>query len=216
MKKQLLIFMFAVFCASCTKDRISGSGKQVSETRTLKPFTTVASSGSNRVHISYGPDFEVQLRGSDNLIPHFKTDVEGEELHLGFKDFQVSDDDIEVFVTLPVIRGVGMSGSGQVSVSGAFPLQESIDFRSSGSGHLEVSDPMQAGSVSIAVSGSGKTDVQRLRSRSADVKISGSGDVMVAPQESLRVSISGSGTVYYTGNPMIDSSISGSGKVIQR
>jgi hypothetical protein len=216
MKKQVLILLLAVFCASCTKERISGSGKQVSETRTLPAFTSVTSSGSNRVHINYGQAFEVQLRGSDNLIPHFKTDVKGEELHLGFEDFQVSDDDIEVFVTLPAIRGVGMSGSGQVSVSGAFPLQESIDFRSSGSGHLEVSDPMQASSVSIAVSGSGKTDVQKLRSKTADVRISGSGDVMVAPQETLKVSISGSGTVYYTGNPVIDSSISGSGKIIHR
>lgn len=215
MKNQMLILLFALVCASCTKERISASGKQVSETRRPQAFTSVAFSGSNRVHITYGPTFEVQLRGSDNLIPHFKTEVEGEELHLGYEDFQVSDDDIEVFVTLPAIRGVGMSGSGQVSISGAFPVQESVDFRSSGSGHLVVSDPLQATSVSVAVSGSGKADVQKVRSKTADVKISGSGDVMVAPQEALKVSISGSGTAYYTGNPVIDSSISGSGKVIQ-
>jgi hypothetical protein len=215
MKKQIFLLLFAMVCASCTKERTSANGKQTSEVRSPGSFNNVNASGSNRVHIAYGSSFKVELRGSDNLVPHFKTKVVGDELNLGYEDFQVDDDDIEVFVTLPALHGVGLSGSGHVTINGAFPQQESIDFHSSGSGHLEVLDPMEAGTVSISISGSGITDAQKLRSKTANVQVSGSGDVKVSPQETMNVNVSGSGTIYYTGSPAIESSVSGSGKIIR-
>jgi hypothetical protein len=215
MKNSILILLFAAIFTSCSEERIGASGTQVSETRKREAFNSVSTSGSNRIHITYGSVYEVKLRGSDNLISHFKTKVVDDELHLGYEDFNVSDDDIEVFVTLPVLRGVEMSGSGQVTINGAFPTQGSLEFQSSGSGALEVQDAFQADAVDVTVSGSGKTDVQRIHSKTAEVQISGSGEVMVAPKEALKVSVSGSGKAYYTGNPRIDSSISGSGEVIR-
>ncbi|RZK47637.1 MAG: DUF2807 domain-containing protein [Pedobacter sp.] len=216
MKALILFALSSLLLISCSKDRLTASGDKTTETREVRNFTGVKSSGANDVHITYGTEFKVTLRGSDNLIPYFKTEIIGNTLHLGYERVNVRRDDVEVLVTLPSIEYVSLSGSGSVDIYGVFPSVNFFDVSISGSGEVEVEDVFTANETAIKISGSGEADLEKLNTKHADVNISGSGDVKLKVQDTLKARISGSGKVYYKGNPTVDSQISGSGKVIKQ
>lgn len=201
--------------ASCSKEQLEGNGHIVTEVRTLSSFSGVQNSGSKHIHVAYGPEYKVELRGSSNLIPAYETTIRNGTLHLSYERVNVRRDDLEVYVTTPEIRRAFLSGSGKILISGDFPAQDYFETRISGSGDVKVYDDFEAANVDVSVSGSGEADLQRIESPQAEVNISGSGDVKVNATDRLKLKISGSGKVFYLGSPVIDSSISGSGKVIK-
>lgn len=207
--------MVCILCISCTKDTLNADGNVITEVRMPGSFTGVHSSGSNPVNITYGTEFKVEIRGSANLIPRYKTNIHNGVLDLGYEFVNVRNDDIEVFVTMPVIRSAGMSGSGRLSVSGNFPEQDLFRLSISGSSKTVIKDAFHVGEVNVDISGSGDADLEKILAGKGDVRISGSGDLRLHVSDFLKVRISGSGKVYYTGNATVDSQISGSGRVIK-
>jgi len=215
MRTSILITLISIFLFSCSKDRITASGDKITETRTPGEFRGVFSSGSSNVHVTYGDEYKVVLKGSDNLIPYFKTKIVSNHLYLGYERVSIRHDDIEVFVTLPRLDRASLSGSGSLQVSGQFPAQNELRASISGSGDILVRDQIDYDEVNIDISGSGKADLEKVRTEEADIDISGSGDARITVYDELKARISGSGKIYYKGNPTIDSKISDSGKVIK-
>ncbi|HEY1025900.1 MAG TPA: head GIN domain-containing protein [Sphingobacteriaceae bacterium] len=214
MKQLLFVALIGFISLACTKERLTGNGDVVSEMRNVSGFTGIHSSGSNKIHVKYGTSFKVELRGSSNLIPRFETRVRNNRLELGYDNvWNVRRNDIEIFVTMPAISDVSLSGSGKVTIEGEFQPTNSFEARISGSGNVEVRDEFECDELSINISGSGKARLADLVSKSAHVTVSGSGDVWVTAMDHLKVRISGSGDVYYRGNPVIDEKISGSGNL---
>ncbi len=212
--RYLFIALTGLILSSCTKDRLRGNGDVITETRSTREFTSVRSSGSTRVHIQYGPEFRVELQGSSNLVPRFKTRVINGVMELGYDNiWNVHRDDIVVYLTMPEISGVSQSGSGRTTVAGAFPQVRSFRASLSGSGQLEIQNEIVCRYLSASLSGSGKVRLRNLVADEAEVKISGSGTAWVTALDLLKVRISGSGDVYYAGNPEIDEEISGSGDI---
>ncbi|WP_316788047.1 head GIN domain-containing protein [Pedobacter frigoris] len=215
MKHFILLACAAIVFTSCSKDRITASGDKITETRNPGNFTGVNGSGSSDIHVSYGSEYKVVLKGSDNLVPRFKTEVMNDILYLKYEHVNVHRDDIEIFVTLPLINYVSLSGSGEIDIKGAFPATNSFKANISGSGEVDVEDSFSADEVFVNISGSGEADLEKLEAKKADVDISGSGDAKIKVLDNLKARISGSGKIYYLGSPAIDSKISGSGKVIK-
>lgn len=215
MKAILSMLFISFFFVSCTKDRLTADGNITTEIRTLGAFNEVRSSGSTNIHIIYGTEYKVELRGSANLLPRYETRVHNNVLDLGYERVNVQNDDIEIYVTMPIVSAVSLSGSGNLIISGNFPDQDYFRLSISGSAEVEVLDTFNADNVVVNISGSGDANLQKVISKHSDVKVSGSGNVSVTAIESLKVTISGSGKVFYLGNPVISSSISGSGKVVK-
>ncbi|WP_423148328.1 head GIN domain-containing protein [Rubrolithibacter danxiaensis] len=209
-----LIAFVSMFCFSCSKEVLTGNGNRQTETRKPGSFTAVRNSGSNPVHIQHGEEYKVEIKGSSNLIPAFKSEVSNNTLHLGFERVNVRDNDIEVFITMPKVKEVSLSGSGKLDIAGAFPDQEIFRLRISGSADVTVEDRFNSEEVRADISGSGNANLEKINAQHAEVNISGSGDVRITSEETLKARISGSGKVFYTGNATVNSSISGSGKVI--
>ena len=126
---------------------------------------------------------------------------------------------------------LGLSGSGQVSVSGAI---RTLDLRVSGSGGARLTglttanmDVGLSGSgwvkatgaadvLRLSVSGSGGGDFSGLNLNDLDAGLSGSGSAKAAPRRSADVSVSGSGSVRLLTNPAhLTTHRSGSGSIIQ-
>jgi hypothetical protein len=215
MKTLSFFSIISIFFLSCAKERIEGNGNIITETRPLSEFSGVSSSGSKNISISYGTAFKVELRGSSNLIPKYRTRIVGSTIKLGYENLvRIENDDIRVYVTVPRIKEVSLSGSGNIDISGAFPKQDRFETYISGSGDVNLEDDMQVDRVITDISGSGKANLNPLQCQTADVNISGSGEVKLGVEEHLKVKISGSGKVYY-GNASVDSRISGSGKVVK-
>jgi hypothetical protein len=215
MKTLVFIGLFAAALTSCTKERLEANGNKITDVRNPGTFDGVSSSGSNRVFITHGEEFHVELRGSSNLVSSFETKVRGNTLELGYKNASVSDDDVEVYITMPELEFLALTGSGEMSVRGDFPSKEKFNLRISGSGDIELHDELDVKNADIDLSGSGKAELENLHAENADIDISGSGDVKVSVAAQLRSRISGSGQVFYRGNPELDSKISGSGKVVK-
>ena len=215
MKIQFLFICFAFLFASCTKEHLTANGDIVNETRQPGNFTEIRSSGANNIHINYGTTFKVEVRGSSNLVSRYRTRVYNNTLELGYESASIRHDDVEVFITMPRISGVSLSGSGDVDMRGPFQNTDFFKMRISGSAKAIVYDEFDASSLDVNISGSGDADLEPIISDRADVAISGSGDTHLTALQLLDVTISGSGKVYYSGNPVVKTRISGSGQVIK-
>ncbi|MDR6782508.1 hypothetical protein ABIE26_001004 [Pedobacter africanus] len=215
MKSIATLTLIGFLFIGCSKDRLTASGDKTTETRTPGEFTGINTSGSNTIYISYGTEFKVELRGSNNLIPYFKTNVINKTLYLGYENASIQHDDVEAYVTLPDLRKASLSGSGKITIQGTFPSSDELKVSISGSGNITAQDAFDADQVLVNISGSGKADLQQINAQKAEVDISGSGDVRVKVQNKLKARISGSGKVYYTGSPEVDADVSGSGKVVK-
>lgn len=208
------LLIIAIALSSCNGERLVANNNKVSEIRDLSGFERVEAGGANIVHIAYGERFKVELRGSSNLLPAYETKVENETLTLGYNsDVNVDDDDMEVFITLPSLNGVTLSGSGDTDITGTFPEAKEFLVNISGSGDINIKDSFKCLSLEVEISGSGKAELSNLQAVRSNVNISGSGDTYVHAEEELDVKINGSGTVYYRGSPRVKSDINGSGQV---
>lgn len=212
MRHLTFILLLSLVFTSCTKERLTGNGEIITESRNVTGFSGIHSSGSTRVYLTYGAAFKVEVKGSSNLVPRFNTRVRNNTLELAYDNYiNIHRDDIEVFVTLPAVNSISLSGSGDVSIAGSFPETDNFKVRISGSANVNVQDGFSCKYLTANISGSGKARMGSVVAREADVTISGSGNVWLTALEKLKVRISGSGDVIYAGDPVIDERISGSG-----
>lgn len=212
------VFVIAVILSSlsCSKERISGNGAVTTEQRNVSNFTSINTAGSTRVHISEGAVFKVEVKGYSNLLPYYETKLVNNELRLGFKTgVNIKNDNTEVFVTLPVLEGVKLSGSGDISATGTFPAVNDLYAEIAGSGNINLSQG-SAVFLHASIAGSGNIDAHGILADKVETFTSGSGNTEVSVNSHLSVKISGSGNVYYYGNPLIVTNISGSGAVIPK
>lgn len=209
-----IVILFLLF-TSCSKDRLTANGDRITATRSFGNFTGIRASGANPIAINYGNEFKVELKGSSNLIPYFKTEVLNGKLYLSYERASIHKDDVEIAVTLPILKSISLSGSSKVNISGNFPLISFFNIDVSGSGTILLANDLNADDLDITISGAGDIALEKLAAKRADISISGSGDARIKVQNELKANISGSGKIYYLGNPIVESRISGSGKIIQ-
>ncbi|WP_293299311.1 head GIN domain-containing protein [Pedobacter sp. UBA4863] len=201
--------------SACKKDRLTANGNIISETRNLGQFNAVSSTGATPVKIIYGTDYNIVVKGSSNIIPYYNTRIVNNTLHIGFETANVNRDDIEVILTMPMIRKIYLSGSTRVEMKGDFPWVTNFDIDISGSGKVELDNEMLTDNIKVDISGSAEVKLENMMAKNAVADISGSGVLKIQVQEKLKVKISGSGKVYYKGSPTIQQDISGSGKLIK-
>ncbi len=212
----ILSLASVVLFASCTKDEISGSGHIGSEGRHVSNFTSVQVTGATNVIINQGSQFTVEVNGYSNLLPYFETQVVNGALQLRYKNYMhVRNDNVQVLITMPVLSGIAISGSGNIQAYGNFRESSSIEARISGSGNIIIVQGATDYFYS-SISGSGNIHAYGIQSKKAEVNSSGSGNVELSCSDELMVRISGSGDVYYNGAPVISAQITGSGNVIRR
>lgn len=209
---------------------LNGEGPVVSEELNLADFDGVELSISADVIIRQGSEQEVIVEGKQNVIDELERDVKNGIWDIDIKGCVRDNNDMKIFITLPDISSLKISGSGSIE-SENFLIVEDIDLRISGSGDMDLDieanriDAKISGSgemlldgltdhLDFKISGSGDLHAFGLETQSAIVEISGSGDAEVHAATDLDVKISGSGNVTYRGNPSLNVKITGSGKVI--
>ena len=198
----------------------------------LPDITGVKLRGIGEVFIRYGDTQEIIVETDDNLMQYLETDVNGGVWDIDFARCVRNVTRLTIYITVPEIEKLIISGSGSIIGEDAF-VGDELETIMSGSGNIEfdfTGDVVEAsvpGSGNIDLSGSadlmdvnisGSGDVRAfdLTAQECDVHISGSGDVRVHVEDFLKVRISGSGDVLYKGYPTLDIDITGSGSVIDR
>jgi hypothetical protein len=182
------------------------------------------------VYITQGPVFEVRVEGQANVIEELELDVRNRFWEIEFDRCIRNMDGFRIYITMPDIRELRISGSGEIYGENVF-ITDDLDLRISGSGNMDLA--LDADDINAFVIGSGDLRLEGLADdlvlrisgsgdlygfdfecNSADIEIVSSGDAEVFVNSRLDVRISGSGDVFYKGNPSIDQRTSGSGRVI--
>jgi hypothetical protein len=216
MRKIIMFNFIAIFLiTSCNKNRLTPNGRIVTETRDVNNFTGIITDAANIVRINYGSEFKIEVKGSSNLIPYFKSYVTNKELYLKFNGAIINRDDIEVFITMPDLKQISLNGPNKVYVNGVFKPNSSMYLELNGTGKISFADNNTVDFLNVSISGSADALLEKLKCKHADISISGSGMAHIAVDDYLKASISGDGKIYYTGSPVVNSQVSGSGLVIK-
>lgn len=236
MKNLAVMFSLLVLCTwntqaqSWWKSGISGEGPIVKRTLDLDGFSAVRLTNSANVYIRQGSPQTVEVEAQENIIDNLKREVKDDAWTIAFDQSVRRHEGMKIYITVPNLRALRVSGSGNITSESRFTGVEDMDVSISGSGNirLEVESATVASHISgsgniklrgttgrheVRISGSGDVDAYELTSEACKVQISGSGDCDVDVSEDLEVRISGSGDVNYKGRPRISSRISGSGDV---
>jgi hypothetical protein len=227
------IILSAFILALTVSTGFAGSQSDVKETRDVKDFTKVSFGVAGNLYINIGPEFKVVLEGEKKDLEDIITDVSGGKLVIKKENWRFNmNEKITAYVTMPELKGLGVSGSGKAEIKDAIKVED-LDLSVSGSGKIYTNDVTvtnlgcsisgsgdiipggngSAAKAEISISGSGNFDGGSFKIGSAEIHISGSGNCTCYVSESLRASVSGSGDVTYGGNPKVDAHVSGSGKV---
>lgn len=212
---------------------INCSSAQKRETRNVSGFTSIGLSIAADVYLSQTNDFKVEIEAPADYLEEIETVVEGNVLKIKHKNhfnFDFGNKKVKVYISMPKITGLNISGSGdifaqtaikaedlKVKISGSGDVKvenlsvKNLDMSISGSGDIFMAGTDVAESASYSISGSGDISNEGLQCKKVEIHVSGSGDVKVWAVDDLIIRVSGSGDVYYKGRPIIDSKSSGSG-----
>lgn len=202
-----------------SRDRVTGNGDVITQSRDLDGFTGIRTCCSFRVELSESDDFDVRVEAESNLQDFVVTEV-----HTGFLNIKYSDDanfksteDIVVYVSLPRLERVSASSSSRVSGTSPFTGDDlDVDASSSATIDLQFSGDEVAldasSSASITVRGSasrvkadanssGSIDAGELEADDVVADVSSAGNIAVHARNTLRADASSAGLVRYSGNP---------------
>lgn len=214
-------------------NKISSTESRDTESRNVAGFHSISSGGSFEVYITMSNKESLRLEGDKEQLENVQTKVENGVLKIQYKKstyFSLRQTKkVKVFITAKELTTIGLSGSGNISVTGALKTG-TVSASVSGSGHISFAAKVNhmnatvsgsggikangsATSATITVSGSGTFEGQDLHSQTTEVKISGSGWVKIYAEKSINAKISGSGNLYYSGNASVNLKKSGSGSV---
>ena len=227
------LLLSVLLLSACDDERcIRGEGDVERRTLQLQPFSDVEANGDFKVYITQGATQQVEVRGQPNILDQVNTQVSNGRWKITHDDCVRRSKEVEVYITMPEVKGLAVNGSGSISGENKFTATElpvyvngsgSIDLeleaskvitRVTGSGKVHMGGTTEVHSINM--SGSGSVAAFNLAAEDVTINISGSGDAEVEASNSLTVDISGSGKVYYVGNPTVSSNISGSGKVVKK
>lgn len=227
MKRDIILIAFLAIILSV--GTASGQSKQ---TRNLSDFNKVSFGVAGNLYVKLGDNYNVVLEGDNDILDAIETEVSGGKLVIRRENhyFSMNNEKVNVYVTMPGIEGLGVSGSGRaeiqdnlksdnlnLSVSGSGKLYTAdldvsdLNCKISGSGDIIIGGG-NIGAGELSISGSGNFQGEPAKISNASVSISGSGNCSLNVTEILKGGISGSGNVTYLGDPKIDVRVSGSGK----
>ena len=194
------------------------------------PPTGVALGGPDRVNVTTGDDFLIEVDGSDAAADRLRFALSDGMLAIGRESGSSNDGGIAtVNVVLPSIRSVALGGSGSITAdrltgdaqivvggSGTAVAEaveaDALDVVIGGSGTARAAG--NAARLEIAIGGSGSADLAGLTADRADVSIGGAGNARFASDGTVDANIGGSGDVRVRGSARCTSNTVGSGRLI--
>jgi len=222
-----------VACAQWDNGSVSASGPMVKKQLNLDDFKGVGLSLNADVHIRQGSQQSVEIEAKESVIENITKEVRNDYWKIGFERNMKNYDKITIWITIPDLEKLSVSGSGDIKGKGKFENLEDLHLSISGSGNIYLDLEAEKTNCSItgsgglkitgktkhqkiSITGSGDVDSYDLDTEECVVRITGSGDCEVSVSNNLEAYITGSGDVDYKGDPNVRSRIVGSGDIRNR
>lgn len=228
MKRNLMFLLVPVLLFACVQ---MTPGQLQKEERKVDVFTSVDLSISANVYLTQDNTQKVVVEASEKDLKEVVTEVKNGHLKIKTENWYSHLRDVNVYISMASLEGIGLSGSGNIVADGDFKAGNlrmaisgsgniklpkltatKIDASISGSGDIMIAGAAKAESLEIHTSGSGDFNAENFESDKAEISISGSGNARVNASGHIEAHVSGSGDVFYKGNAIVDIKISGSGK----
>ena len=211
---------------------IYGSGKVITENRSVSNFKNITISGMGDMLITQGETESLTIEAEDNIVAIIKTEVKDDTLTIGFTQNNINlhpTQPIKYTLAVKALDNLRISGAGNINI----PALKTDKFvlKISGAGNVKI-DKLEATDLTMILSGAGNASVsgqvtsqtieltgvgnyggRELSSQTANVLLSGAGNATVWAQKNLEAKISGFGSVNYYGSPEVTRKISGAGNI---
>ena len=196
--RQFIITAAAVLTASAAH---AGDDKdRITTTLDLAGFDRIEVSGVYDLTVEAGEDYSIKVSGPAHEVDRIEASVSGGVLELSQKDkkgWRRKRHGVDAVITMPMLRGLDVSGVVDGSVSGIDA--ERFDLAISGVGDITLTG--RCDTLKADVSGVGDLDADKLECRDVEVSVSGVGDATVYASESVDATVSGMGDIDVYGKP---------------
>lgn len=176
---------------------VVGNGNLVTQQRAIGDFHALSLKGAGDLVVQVGPRASLSVTADSNLLPLLVQRQRGDELTLEARQSYRSRHTPRYVLTVPDLRSLGISGSGDARVDGV--RSERFSLAIGGSGNIVARGRTKQ--LTLAIGGSGDIDTRALASNAVSVTIGGSGNARVATNGPLSGTIAGSGSIRYVGRP---------------
>src|SRR3954467_6673896 len=123
----------AVALAGCS---LADDGPRRTQTRDVAAFTRLDNRGAVDVRLHAGGPQRVQVRAGSKVIGDVRTEVRGGTLALTFDHHGLGGEDVAVEASVPRLRAIAVSGSGDVAADGI--AADAFELRSDGSADVRL------------------------------------------------------------------------------
>jgi len=174
------------------------SGKPVSVTKSLAPFTALALDGAFDVEVQRGADYRITVNADKKAIECVTINVASENLSVGLKKNSNLDGEIKLIIELPVLARLDFSGAGNILINDVVGEKLEI-FAEKGAGDFVISGKVK--DFTLKINGAVSVDAGKLMVQNANVDARGSSSATVNVQNCLTANVGGAATVRYCGTP---------------
>jgi predicted small secreted protein len=205
---------------------VEGSGEPTVEKRDLPSFNAIEASGDFELFITQLED-GLEVHAESNLMKYIRTYVEDQVLIVEIADTDGSSiiihplEPILVYVNLPQIESISLSGGVEMTSSQLLAEDAQIDLAFSG-GSVGSVNAIRTGDLYVNLSGGselqvidGQVDEQYIQASGAsvytadwlksditEIELSGGSQATIWAVESFNVDLSGGSLAYYYGSPV--------------
>lgn len=208
-----------------------GSGKIISENRSLQNFTGIEVGGDFDVEVVSGKDYNVKIEADDNVMPYVITEMDGDRLKLSLaKNFSVNDGHLKAYISAPVIKYIQASASAKITSPSGINSEDKVELSTSSAGSIKTAvdapavklgassgSEIEASGMCKTLTGSASSGASvkaaDLLSENADVSASSGGSVRLYSSVNLKAQASSGGSIRYSGTPSTQIEKSSGGSV---
>ena len=222
MKRIILAIAVTLGLCACEAGLFGEVGNGVSMTQEIEvgDFDRISIPDFVDVYYTQSSDQQcVTLTCDENLFEYYHIEVKDGELIVYCKRSFYNKIDTYLTVCSSSLKGVKLSGSGDLYIEEALTTEDDFTIETSGSGDVDIAS-MTASSTIVSLTGSGDARIGSMTVSSAEFKSSGSGDIEAdeVKAESISIKTTGSGDCFLCckDSGTLSVQISGSGDVILR
>jgi len=223
MKIKFVMFniMLAVLLTACSVaipinigPRVTGSGKVITETRTVSGFDGLVVNGAGKIFIDRTGTESLVVSADDNIMALLITEVRGGKLVIEFQGNALVNNvtDLTFRMTVKNLNSIEVNGAVQLEGKNMDTERMLINVN----GAADITLVGKANQLDATLSGAGKLNSENLECKQAKVANNGAGSAVVRVSDSLDATISGVGSIEYIGNPKVTQRITGIGTIRRR
>jgi len=194
-------------------NHVLGSGRVVTEVRSVEGFDAIALSGAGSLIIEQTGFESLEVEAEDNVMPWVVTEVRGGRLSLGLAPGAdvASHRSIVYRLSVRNLEAIEASGASRIELTGVDG--ERLWLSLSGSSVASISGSVDR--LELHLSGASLFGASELYSRVAFASLSGVCQGRIRVSDRLEAHASGGSVLEYLGDPVVVSSVSG-GSVVRR